>query len=48
MFPQRLKIARKNKMYTQEELVELVLTTKALLAIMKMDTVHLLLKCFYF
>jgi len=29
MFPQRLKISRKNKMYTQEELAELVLTTKA-------------------
>lgn len=29
MFPKRLKIARKNKMYTQEELAELVMTTKA-------------------
>lgn len=29
MFQKRLKIARKNKMYTQEELADLVLTTKA-------------------
>ncbi|MEQ6355210.1 helix-turn-helix transcriptional regulator [Lysinibacillus sp. M3] len=29
MFQQRLKIARKNKKYTQEELAELVVTTKA-------------------
>jgi len=29
MFQKRLKIARKNKKYTQEELAELVTTTKA-------------------
>lgn len=29
MFQKRLKIARKNKKYTQEELAELVMTTKA-------------------
>lgn len=29
MFQKRLKIARKNKKYTQEELADLVLTTKA-------------------
>lgn len=29
MFPKRLKIARKNKKYTQEELAAAVMTTKA-------------------